>query len=431
MLTPLGISDSITPFWQKTGHFFLYPLATPLLLIALAAALFTVLAPSSNIGFVYGLVGIFGIGFLFKVAFSVMEFTAYGNLDKPNWQRMMATDNGWVFLKMLAMLIIVVASVFKIAEFSSILSIVTGVFFALAFPAMNMILVMDKSMWSALNPARILFVMSAIGGSYFILLGLLVLFGLSSSYGAEFFTNQLSPKIGIPLAQFFSTYLMFASYHMYGYVIYQYHFELGFSVERHKLHHNIQQHGQVYSADSDNQAIMRDADITEAEIFIQEGRYQSAEQVLRDALKLDETNNNVYELLYKLFALQGNLETLVKLANKHFAVLAKQRSANYGRIYYQQVREHVAEYVPDKPETIYFLITALNRKDEVKLNLKLLTKLKQQYIDYEKLADACFLVGKQLVETNDRDKGAKVIKWGANLAKGDLKTAMTSYLKML
>ncbi len=369
-----------------------------------------------------------------KVCFSLMEYTAYGNLDAPNWSKMMSTENGWVFLKLVGMAVIIFFGLMKLAEFSAVLTIAVSLFLFVAYPAMNMILCMDKSMWSALNPARIIYVMTSVGGSYWILFGLMILFSLTSSFGSDFLAAQLSPKIGLPLALFFTLYVSFSMYHMFGYVIYQYHHELDFSVHRHTIHENIRTHGKHTSELAENKKIPdnKSGGVTEAEIFVQEGRYEDAERMLRECIQHDADDFRAYELLYRLFALKGEYALMGKLCDKHLERLMAHRSANHVRMAYLEVIKTVPEYIPQDPAICHQMIKILNRKDELKVSLKLLNHLRKEYIDYPGLADACFVFGKYLVEkANRREDAAKIIKWGINLAKGELKVAMNNYLKLL
>lgn len=433
-LTPLGISDSIAPFWIKLGHFFVYPLALPLLITSIVASLlFAYFFNPEKVSLISIPFFIFWAVFLTKVMFSVMEYTAYGNLDAPDWKKMMSLENGWMFLKLLAMMLIIGFGLYKLASFSLILTIALALFFVVAYPAMNMILCMDKSMWSALNPARILYVMAAIGGAYWTLFGIMVMFYLTIGFGNDYLLENLPLSIGLPLTQFFSLYVSFAMYHMFGYVIYQYHFELDFSVHRQTLHKNVKSHGKHTSELSHVEAkAERLSTITEAEIFIQEGRYKEAEALLIDALKKDEHHNDIYDLLYKLFALQGKSELMAKLCEKHLGILMAERSGNLMRMHYTNTVKHEPEFIPKDPKVIHQLIKLLNRKDDARQGLKLLNYLKKHHTDYEGLADACFVFGKYLTEKlNKRVEAAKIIRWGINVANDELKSEMQNYVRLL
>jgi tetratricopeptide (TPR) repeat protein len=433
-LTPLGISDAIKPFWLKLGDFFVYPLAQPLLVAALIAAfVFALFFDPQSMSLLSLPLLLIWSAFVTKVMFSIMEYTAFGHLDAPDWPKMMALENGWMFIKLMAMILVVSVGLYQLTSVSWILTIALILFVVVAYPAMNMILCMDKSMWSALNPARILYVMTSIGGAYWILLGITFAFYLTLGFGSGFLLDNLPSFWGMFLSQLFYLYISFAMYHMLGYVIYQYHFELDFSVHRHTLHKNIASHGKhsLELAPKDTVKTPQPV-IKEAQIFIQEGRYSEAEAVLIDALKKDPTEQSVYELLYKLFALQGKTHFMTQLCEKHLTLLMEQGSGNLMRLHYLNTVEQAPDYIPQNPAIVHRLIKLLNRRDDAKQALKLLNHLRKHHIDYSGLADACFEFGKYLTEKhNKRQEAAKIIRWGCNLAKGELKIAMQNYAKLL
>jgi tetratricopeptide (TPR) repeat protein len=433
-LTPLGISEAITPFWLKLGAFFVYPLAKPLLVTSVVASFCFALLfdPAHLFLFAVPLLLVLA-GFVTKVMFSIMEYTAYGHIDAPNWSKMMALDNGRMFLRLMAMLGIVAAGLYQIAQLSLILTLALALFLIIAYPSVNMILCMDKSMWSALNPARIVNVIVAIGGSYWILLAVTFAFYLTIGYSSEFFVEALPPFWGRLFSMFATLYLLFAMYHMLGYVIYQYHFELDFSVRRSTLHKNVLSHGKQEQGGASASSSQGGVSVVkEAQIFIQEGRYAEAEAVLIDALKREQSDPLIYELLYKLFALQGKSKQMQQLCEKHLSILLEQRATNLMRMHYLNTVNHAPEFIPQDPAVVHQLVRSLNRRDDAKQALKLLNHLRKHHIDYPGLADACFEFGKYLTEKhNKRLEAAKIIRWGANLAKGELKNSMLAYAKLL
>ncbi len=435
-LQPVGISDSITPFWLKIGHFFAYPFALPLFIIAvLSSVVAMIMPPAVDFRFYQIPLAIGWAAFLMKVLFSVMEYSAYGNLDKVDWNKMMATKNGWMFVKMLLLFAIAFFAIYKAAEFSSILGIALFVFLLVSFPAINIILCMDKSIIAALNPARILYVMSAIGGAYWILLVLIAMFYLTIGFGEDFLARYITPEISIPLADFFYAFVSIAMYHMYGYVIYQYHFELDWSVDRYSLHDNYKSHGKntsLSSGSSNDKTQSSSGGLIEAQILVQEGRYESAEAALVELLKHEEYDPEVYEMLMRLFELQGKPDKSTKVAIKELPILLERKEFSKYRLRFSQIIEKQPEYRPETPEETFTLLKLFNRKQDAQTALLLLNHLKNNFIDFPNLAEACFIFGKYLLEKhNNKAKATQIITWGLNLASNDLKDEMNQYLKLI
>ncbi len=443
-LEPLGIKDSITPFWFKLGHFFAYPFSTFIFLLSVISALIFgfVLDPVSLVTkfmvspfsttLIYGPLFLIWGAFITNMYFAVMEYTAYGNLDSPDYKKLLSMKNGAAFLKLFLLWMVMTFVIYKAIQFSVVLAIGLGLFFLIAYPAMNMILCMDKSLISALNPARIANVMVSIGGSYLILVGLMLMFSVTSNYGSAFFIENSSYSFGLAMSYYFGLYISFAMYHMFGYVIYQYHYELDFSVHRHRLHENVKVHGLAKAKSDNSGASSAAAGLVEAQVFIQEGRYEEAEASLVSALKQDDSNEHIYELLYKLFKLQGKDKLYVSLCEKHLKRLFHKRSHNLMRMHYLNALSIKPDYIPKDPEIVHYLIKALNRKADVKPALALLNYLRREHVDFKGLADACFCFGKLLTEKLDkRQDAAKIIRWGLNVADDKLKPTMQNYLKHL
>ncbi|WP_144391336.1 hypothetical protein [Pleionea sediminis] len=441
----LGIKDSITPFWYKLGHFFIFPMSTSLFLLAIFSALLFgflfdpfalvsryVRSPISTLFFFVPIYFVW-TAFLTNMCFSVMEYTSHGNLDSPSFSKLTSLRNGTAFLKLTGVYIFMFLALMKATAFHPVIFFALLLFFIVALPAINMILCMDKSFFSAINPARIARVMSDIGPAYIILFGLLLLFYFSTWYATSFMVENSSIRIGFALSHFVSLYIHFAMYHMFGYVIYQYHHELNYSVHRHTLQSNLQKHGRGNSRQNTSASgSSAQGLVGEAQVFIQEGRYEEAEAALIDAVKQDPFNEQIYEMLYRLYQIQGNNVRYIQLCEKHLKHLYERKSHNLMRMHYLKALEIKPDFVPSEPEIIHYLITSLNRQSDVKPALVLLNALRRNYIEYPGLAEACFTFGKTLTERlGKREDAAKIIRWGLNVAHGELKNSMQSYLNHL
>ncbi|MCO7226390.1 B-box zinc finger protein [Pleionea sp. CnH1-48] len=427
----LGIRDVITPFWFKLGHFFFYPFHTTLLTFNIIMTVLFMLIPD----FLFApVIQLLWLAYLVKVGFAVMEYTASGHLDVVEWKKITAINTNSAFLKLMIVYLIMGLVLWKISAYSNVLAIITGIFFILGYPATNIILCIDRSILRAVNPLRIIHIMLSIGGSYWILFLLLLLLNTSLFYGIELIDSNLSSLVSDPLLIFFLIYVSLVTFRMFGYVIYQYHFELDFSVHRDSLHQNIRSHGRHTSELMDEQQELNEQSggVTEAEICIQEGRYAEAESLLRQAIEEDVQDKQAYDLLYKLYQLQGKTKSYTSLALQHLDALATRNALPQMREVFLKAQGVDSGFVPKHPKIIHLLIRSLSKKDDVKLCYALMNHLKKHYIDYPGLADACFTCAKLITEKlNRREEAAKIIRWALNVAKGDLKTTMEGYLKLL
>ncbi|WMS88516.1 hypothetical protein [Pleionea litopenaei] len=434
-LEPLGISQSVTPFWLNLGQFFLYPLNLPMMLLVFGLSLvYSMFIVSFGLSLVSLLLHLVWFAIVYRISFSIMELSAHGEQKFSHLGKLLATRNGWSYIKLLCATALIGFLVYKALMWSLILGVLLTLLFIFAYPAVNIILCVDRSLFSAANPFRMIEVIYSIGWSYAIVFIFVVLFSLSTSFSMDLMTSIFPGKLAILMTNMFFLYFTFTMYKMLGYVVFQYHYELGFSVNRSQINQNVKTHGKSSATKSSGSeaSVVGKNGIIEAQVFIQEGRYEDAEQVLRQALSAEPKNNQIYELLYKLFALVGKHDLMVKLCEKQLPLLVEQKAKNLIKISYFKVLEYNPEYFPSDPKVIDYLITCMDRKDEVKQAYRLFRFLKEHHIDYPSMASLSFYLAKLFAEKlNRRSDAAKLISWGINLADGDLKTSMKQYLSHL
>ncbi|NVJ49682.1 MAG: hypothetical protein HWE11_04800 [Gammaproteobacteria bacterium] len=433
-LTPVGVSQTITPFWLQIGQFFTYPLNPGLLILA---AVLSVLFPFLFASFSFSLFW-FALFFgwnslIYKIFYSIMELTAGGDLTPPKISQVFSLKNYSILFKLFVIIFVLGTSAYKLLGFSLILGLVYIVFLVFAYPAINIILCIDKSLMSALNPARMIRIMVSIGWSYWLLFAFIVLFSISINIASSYTMTLFPFWIALGIQHFLYLILSFAMYHMIGYTIYQYHFELDHSVDRFKMTANLQQQRGAKSGNEPSSLQqLPTSSLADAKVYLQEGRYDDAEQSLRDALKANDTQEEVYELLYRLYIQLGKKSLMTKLCDKHLSVLMRTKARNLMKMSYFKVLEYNPDYFPNDADTLIELIKACNRKEEVKQAYRLFKFLKQEHIEHPQLAEVTFVLAKLLAEKlNRREDAAKLIRWGLNIAKDDLKVQMQQYVSYL
>ena len=111
---------------------------------------------------------------------------------------------------------------------SPALAVVTILFLMFALPASTMSLAINGSIGDALNPVTLATVMKRIGWPYLILYVFLLLVSAGSS-ATQLFLGTVAPVwLIVQLITFVSAYFTVIMFNMMGYVVYQYHEDLGF-----------------------------------------------------------------------------------------------------------------------------------------------------------------------------------------------------------
>lgn len=254
----------IQPFWERLGSFITYPLRGDALVVLLVLSLGQVLGLVPLLGWIIGLL-LLATGY--KYAFTILRETAHGRLDPPGGV-LEAPDS--VVIKFLALYVLLIFAVVAIAAFAGpVAAIIAAIVFTLAIPAATMALAMDESLANALNPATWLAIIGRLGGAYFLLFALLFVFQLSAANATGLAGQILPPLVSDIVFSAIFFWGLFGTFHLMGYLLYQYHERFGFEPEAHE--HAMQRpesRDAVLLADSEG--LIRDGQVEQATALLGE-----------------------------------------------------------------------------------------------------------------------------------------------------------------
>lgn len=302
----LGAGNLIRPFWLRIPHFFLFPgHVTPLsFILALSILLLVasnVLMPRAQIVLLI-LLGTY-IVFL-KYAFVVLQDTAHGHLQpRPITVSVLNEGIGLPFKQILLILYLAVVNFEILDIFGLDLFILSATLSILAFPASIMVLAIEHSFFKALNPLVLAFTIKRIGASYFILCLFLALLLSGSAVAIDTFVALLPRQLYLVIINFIVMYFSLIMYNMMGYVLYQYHEQVGFDIAE-------EYQDQILLETQTSDPRFRNIDI-----LIQEGRIADAEQKLIQFIKEHPGEVAPREKLHRLHVVTHNKAGL----NQHSA----------------------------------------------------------------------------------------------------------------
>ena len=242
-LQSLGAANLITPFWYRLRQFFIYPAyPAPLVLLLVLSALVFILRLVPGWHHDYAILFwtfprnallLLPLLIVFlKYAHSVMQDTAHGHLKPSSLSSDKLFENGLIVVKLFA-----VFFAFYMLEWAALdLLGMPGYYLAiiitaLATPAAIMILAMEDNVLQALNPAMLFTVIARIGTPYFIMFVLFYLLTMAKSTLLALLQKYIDPSLSLAVYSFVTMYFYLIMFNMMGYVLYQYHEELGFKVE--------------------------------------------------------------------------------------------------------------------------------------------------------------------------------------------------------
>jgi hypothetical protein len=213
----------IAPFWQRLRPIASYPFRGAALYSVIALSVFIIVGGFlPGVGWVLSLIGWLAA---FKYAFEVLQSTAHGRMDAP--EVVLGIDNAvvwrYIALQFLSLALPLLAA-FHIAWS---VGITLYIVFALVQPAAIMALAMTQSLRAALNPMLWSALIGRVGWPYLALIGLLMVMQLSAGNAANLLAMALPRLLAEPLALVFSLWALFATFHLMGYLLWQYHEALG------------------------------------------------------------------------------------------------------------------------------------------------------------------------------------------------------------
>lgn len=383
--TSLGAGNLIQPFWQRIPRFFLYPAHTGPLLFVLALSALSALASESLVGMLFILM--INVVFL-KYAFVVLEDTAMGFLKPRPITRKVISDEIELPFKQLFLIFFIATINLKVLEyFGGGPFLMIAIVSIMLFPASIMVLAVEHSFFMAINPLMLLVTIKRIGPSYFIMCFFLALLLSSATIASDLLVPVLPENLWFAGSNFISMYFILIIYNMMGYVIYQYHEQLGHSITEEYL-----ETGQEPSQKS------ADPRFRQIDILMQEGKTGEAEKKLIQAIKENPGDFEAREKLHRYYIATRNKQGLLEhSANYVNRLLHSQKPSEAMRIYLEA--SHITPDIkPAGARERHELAELLKTNGQSRAALSLLNNLHKEFPSYEGIPGAYLLVAKIMFE---------------------------------
>lgn len=390
----LGSGNVILPFWQRLPAIFAYPARlAPLLFILVLAAIDLLLGPS-----IFGILIQLVLFVVFmKYAYMVLEQTARGYLEPvPVTWDTLSKELELPFKQLFVVFLLIVFNTQLYNWGGSGLLFVGQLLTALFFPASVMVLAVEHSFFQAINPVTLAGVVRRIGPPYLLLwlfLYLLMTGVLETTY---FLSRYLPPAFYEPLGNFLSMYLILVVFHMMGYVLYQYHEELGFTIE---------QEYETEAAPAEPAA----PGLREVEILFHEGKAEEARRRLVQLVEEHPGNISYRELLHRLMLNTGDVEGLRAYSADYIVrLLLNDRPSEAQRVFTDCYKRDPA-FKFGTAKQRHTMAQLLYNNGQARAALALLNKLHSDFPAYEAVPDAYLLVAKILCENFNQDARARQV----------------------
>jgi hypothetical protein len=275
------------PFWHRLRQITLYPVRGAALAMLVGLTAGSLLGYLPVLGFVFSIIV---WGSAYKFAFEILRTTADGHMDAPD--AMTSVDGGvvWRFIGLQFVMALVFLA--ALAGGGPVIGIVVLVLIVLMQPGCIMSLAIDGDFGRAIDPTTTFAIMSRVGAPYFAVFALLLVIQASAATAGEWLSTLMPAVLGELALTLFSFWGLFAAFHLMGYLVYQYHDELGYEPERHR--NALPQLGN------------RDGDLMQqAETLVRDGRPEAAIELLRAEIRSRSVGLDTHEL-YRRLLRNGN-----------------------------------------------------------------------------------------------------------------------------
>lgn len=434
-LRDLGAGNLIVPFWLRLRSFFIYPAyPAPLVLMIILTLLVSLIrlvpgwhhyfevlfwAVPRNALLLLPIVVIF-----LKYCQSVLIDTAHGHLHPSSLSSDKLFENGLIVVKLLGLFAAFYflrwtgLDLFEMPGFY-LASIIT----ALATPAAIMVLAMEDSLLHALNPATLYSIMARIGMPYFIMFVLFYLLTIAQNTMLGILSQYIDPSLSVAVYSFTTMYFYLIMFNMMGYVLYQYHEELGFSVDVHAHEHQR----------SSSEETATSPELRAIEILVHEGKYQDAARQLQVQIRNNPSDIEARERILKLARMIDDTTLHSQQAADYISYLFDENKVGQAASVFAQSVEHDRDFRPAKPAQRVELARYLRQSNQGKLAMAVLNNLHRDFPTFDGVPDAYLIVAQLLAEKfNDDERAIQVLEFiNKNYPSHPLIGEINEYLRII
>ncbi|NYI18186.1 hypothetical protein FHR53_001979 [Xanthomonas arboricola] len=326
-----AVQAAPAPFWTRIPAIATYPLRGSALYALIALTLCSALLVLPGILKLL-VMGVLGMA-TYTYAFDILRHTADGQADAPRLGYN-SFDSSVLRLILLAIAlgIVIGAAAVVAGPFGLTIAYVATL---LLLPGMLISLAIDGSLRRALNPAVSIDMAMRIGWPYLAAYGLLYVIQGSGTAAAFIALTYLPPIVREATTLVASIWALFASFHLMGYLVYQYHEALGYAPNG----------GDVQERADPDQRLL-----DEAEHHVREGHTDEAFQAVRGAVRSRAVSLAVHELYQRLLRQHHRSDELHEHTRHYINRLLQERQERRALALQREALDSDPAFTPLLPE---------------------------------------------------------------------------------
>ena len=399
----VGVENIIDPFWHRMPKIFTYPLSPSPLILMIVLSVVTVFFSGSGI---FSLL-LRGIAWLIvlKYSFESLKTTASGDLKPPKINsETISTDFQQVFKQYGIFILIFLFFGWIAVTVGPFLGIAFMLFALLFVPAMIILLVTTNSLFHAVNPVLFVQLAFRIGRGYLLMYFFLLLLGAAPAVVMKYIIKFFPAGLHLLLYGLAQSYYMIVSYHLMGYVILQYHEEVGYEVDFDDFRDPSLETVEPEKIDPD--AVI----LKEVNPMIQDGKLDEAISAIKDMTRKDGiTSVDLSDRYYKLLKMKKRTSEMLEHGINHLDLLAADNNKPKAVKVYTECRKIDPKFLPS-PVFLLKLAGWLNEAGKTKEAVGIYNSIVKAYPENQ-LAPKAYFRAAQIIHDRlmNPEKARKIL----------------------
>jgi tetratricopeptide (TPR) repeat protein len=294
--------------------------------------------------------------------YAVLTNTVIGNLKAPEIGTELINDNFGIIFKQFVIFLIIGALFLSLSRISTFFATIFIIAALLLLPAMIIILAETKSILAAINPQVIVRLAWRIGWPYLLLCFFLNILVSAPGVIAGFTGKYIPHYIGMFLVTFFLFYYMLVAYHLMGYILFQYHKEVGYEIGYDGENEPIAD-PQTQSKDASDINEHADGELfNKLNILIKEGDLDKAISLIQEETHGNITDPILAERYFNLLQLKKMNPELLEHGRNYIPLLIKSNQKDKFCEVYLACKTIDANFIDDA-SSLYIIGKVLNEKN--------------------------------------------------------------------
>lgn len=389
MSAPSRAETAPVPFWNRLREIMRYPahMSAMITIVVLAIAKLAIFLPFGRTLALLATVA------MYRYAFECLRASANGYMEPPEIAQSTDRSLGWKLIWL--MLIFIAVSVIGVAIFGPKLGVALILFLGICLPGATMTLAMNESLAAALSPAQWIAIIGRMGWPYLAVVGLCLIILMSQLYAGALAAKILPPFLALIMVAVIGNYALVMTFHLMGYLIYQYHDAVGFEPESPQT---LRPLGPI---DPDQELL------DEAASFVRDGNPESATALLRGHLRSRGGTQAVHTQYRKLLALANDRDALLRHGHEYLNILMAQEKDRLALGLVRECKALDPAFSPTDAGQVTQLAKLAAQGGEAQLALSLLSAFHKRFPKSQDIPQNYLLAAVLLHERMNQDEQAR------------------------